>query len=338
MIIVVPRIDKSGPVKGALALQKGLTHAGLSTEIIYFYETDPSIRKDLRCRQIHGNFLQIVRQLKSLKTSISSNTLIISYCFQSDFFLFAANLHKQAGSFIRGNLWKNYRYSFGIPGYALALLHYLISSKFSKILVLNEDMKTTVRLFGKQAIVLPNFIDERVDIYRRPNRNKNKIVFVGSLTERKDPILLVRTVNFLRNSGFSVELDVLGDGPLKGQISDLISEFGLSDVVRLHGNVDDPYTFLVDASLFVLPSHSEGTSRAALEALFAGVPVIMRDVDDNQKIKNVSEWVEVFSDDNELPSLIKSVLSKEIPSTKNLLPDKHRQDRCIQSFLTLLSQ
>ena len=34
----------------------------------------------------------------------------------------------------------------------------------------------------------------------------------------------------------------------------------------------------------VLPSFSEGTSRAALESLFLGVPIILRDVDSNKDL------------------------------------------------------
>ena len=60
-----------------------------------------------------------------------------------------------------------------------------------------------------------------------------------------------------------------------------VTELGLSDHVRFLGKVTDLRAHLSTASLFVLPSRSEGFSNALIEAMAAGVPVVATDVGGN---------------------------------------------------------
>jgi glycosyltransferase involved in cell wall biosynthesis len=61
---------------------------------------------------------------------------------------------------------------------------------------------------------------------------------------------------------------------------ELIAELGLSEVVELLGPVDDNRStnLLRDADIFVLPSYSEGLSIAVLEAMAAGLALVLTPV------------------------------------------------------------
>lgn len=65
-----------------------------------------------------------------------------------------------------------------------------------------------------------------------------------------------------------------GDGPERPACESLARELGLSDSVRFLGNRDDVARLLAAADVGVVPSRSEGLSRAAIEANLCGLPVV----------------------------------------------------------------
>ena len=64
----------------------------------------------------------------------------------------------------------------------------------------------------------------------------------------------------------------------------LAKKLEIQNIVNFHGELEDPFSLLSEADTFVLPSLSEGTSRSSMEALFLGVPCILRDIDGNSEL------------------------------------------------------
>lgn len=73
------------------------------------------------------------------------------------------------------------------------------------------------------------------------------------------------------------DLTILGDGPLKGQILDIIRREGLEQCVILRGFVQYPQlpAELAKASAFILPSTSEQWGLVVNEAMAAALPVLV---------------------------------------------------------------
>ena len=108
-----------------------------------------------------------------------------------------------------------------------------------------------------------------------------RILSVGRLVEIKGHEYLIRAMAQIRSKIPNVCCDIVGDGPWRGKLVQLISELELEDIVTLHGALDGPAVqrFLADAHLFVLPSVSiegdaEGQGLALQEAQACGLPVI----------------------------------------------------------------
>ncbi|MFB9236898.1 glycosyltransferase [Plantactinospora siamensis] len=76
------------------------------------------------------------------------------------------------------------------------------------------------------------------------------------------------------------ELWLVGDGPLRDEITALVARRGLTDRVRLFGfrNTDEVPDLVAAMDVLVLPSRSEQRGLAALEALAAGVPAVVSSV------------------------------------------------------------
>jgi glycosyltransferase involved in cell wall biosynthesis len=100
------------------------------------------------------------------------------------------------------------------------------------------------------------------------------VIGVGRLSVEKDFALLVRAHAQVRSAGVEHRLRILGDGPDRQQLTDLVAELGVTDSVLLPGHVDNPHAAMAEADLFVLPSRSEGTPLVLLEALALGVPIV----------------------------------------------------------------
>lgn len=101
---------------------------------------------------------------------------------------------------------------------------------------------------------------------------------VGRLTPVKDQQLLLRAVAKMRVDYPSlaprVKLILVGDGPLRAELTQLVDELGLANVAWLAGDREDVPELLSTLDIFVLPSLAEGISNTVLEAMASGLPVI----------------------------------------------------------------
>jgi glycosyltransferase involved in cell wall biosynthesis len=95
------------------------------------------------------------------------------------------------------------------------------------------------------------------------------VVAAGTLTPRKGFADLIRAMGDLSRRR-RARLVILGEGPLRTELQTLIVELGLSDVVRLEGNVENPLKFFANADVFVLSSYVEGLPNVLVEAMTCG--------------------------------------------------------------------
>jgi glycosyltransferase involved in cell wall biosynthesis len=106
--------------------------------------------------------------------------------------------------------------------------------------------------------------------------NVPRFIYVGRLTEQKGPLLLVEAVRRLVADGLTVEVVMIGDGPLRRPIEELVGQLGLQEHVRLAGLQGSAAVReeIKGARAMVLPSFAEGLPRVLVEALALGRPVI----------------------------------------------------------------
>jgi glycosyltransferase involved in cell wall biosynthesis len=78
-------------------------------------------------------------------------------------------------------------------------------------------------------------------------------------------------------AGKEFSFEIIGDGPDKAALIKQCRHLGLGKMVRFTGAVakETIRAKLAEADVFVLPSRYEGMSNAALEAMEAGLPVLL---------------------------------------------------------------
>ena len=86
----------------------------------------------------------------------------------------------------------------------------------------------------------------------------------------------------------NIRLLILGDGPLRNYLNELIIELNLENCISLMGYVDNPLKYFKAADLFVLSSNVEGMPNVLVEALMCGCTVVSTDcpTGPNELLKN----------------------------------------------------
>lgn len=144
----------------------------------------------------------------------------------------------------------------------------------------SDDLEGHLRAIAPSAHfeTVPNVVDD--DVFRPAHdgithEGPLRLVTVGNLVDVKGHRHLLEALSQLRAER-EVTLDVIGDGELRADLSDLAASLGLSGVVRFLGR--RPKTEIAErvraADVFVLPSLGENMPCALLEALASGVPAV----------------------------------------------------------------
>jgi len=103
-----------------------------------------------------------------------------------------------------------------------------------------------------------------------------KIISVARLDRQKDHATLFKSLSTMTDAAWT--LDLVGDGPLEGELRDMAAGFGIEDRVSFLGLRRDVEDLLVSSHIFVLPSNWEGLPRSILEAMRASLPVVASNV------------------------------------------------------------
>jgi sugar transferase (PEP-CTERM/EpsH1 system associated) len=111
---------------------------------------------------------------------------------------------------------------------------------------------------------------------------------VGRMQEVKDQLTLARAFVLLLQmaprTGRPLRLVMVGDGPLRKQVADILDQAGAGSLAWLAGERDDVPRIMRGLDLFVLPSLAEGVSNTVLEAMASGLPVVATAVGGNAEL------------------------------------------------------
>jgi glycosyltransferase involved in cell wall biosynthesis len=102
------------------------------------------------------------------------------------------------------------------------------------------------------------------------------IVSVGRLSREKGHNDLVHAIALMREIEPALKFKVLfvGDGPEREQLETVARDLRIQDDIVFVGHVSDVAPFYSIADVSALPSHSEGSPNALLEAMAAGLPIV----------------------------------------------------------------
>lgn len=115
---------------------------------------------------------------------------------------------------------------------------------------------------------------------------KGKITFitVGRLSPEKGFVRLIKIMHELKEEGYDFNLYIVGDGPERKKMENIISENNMSSFIFLTGSQTNPYKYIIQADVFICSSYSEGYSTVCTEAAILGKPIITTSVPGGKEI------------------------------------------------------
>lgn len=145
------------------------------------------------------------------------------------------------------------------------------------------------KLFVVQNAVENNFLvrgstrKELIESYSLPP-NSVWIASIGRMDPSKKFDSLIRICLELKIGGYDYHLALIGGGPEKDSLVNLVNYYDLTDRVTFTGEVPYASRWLQAFDLFCFPSIAEGSPNVIMEAALAGVPIVAWDLPFNREI------------------------------------------------------
>ena len=109
-----------------------------------------------------------------------------------------------------------------------------------------------------------------------PGRTPPRLIMVARLGAQKDHSTLLHALAGLRDHAW--EMDLVGEGPLTGEVKALAARLGIENRVQFLGQRMDVDRLLAGAQASVLATNWEGFPLSILESMRAGLPVVASSV------------------------------------------------------------
>jgi len=156
-----------------------------------------------------------------------------------------------------------------------------LSYRLQKLILSNTFLTKNMKVlvygdWGKQSKnIAPFFTASYSEVEKEHDVDKNlkshvKLLFVGTLSKGKRPLLTVQVLEDLLRQGFKASLGVYGDGEERDQLETYIKTKDLSEDVILYGNRDKETIkeAFKQSHFLIFISKSEGWPKVVAEAMF----------------------------------------------------------------------
>ncbi len=168
------------------------------------------------------------------------------------------------------------------------ILEFLICSVFKKIICVSEyDRQIGIKalpIYKDKMITIHNGISDITEEHRKKEFSKDelKIVMISRFCPQKDPYTLIFAVHELIKEGYNIKLDLYGYGQELDKVLNCI-KLKNTENIQYKGEISDVTTILKNYDVYALISNWEGLPIGIIEAMRAGLPILVSDVGGNSE-------------------------------------------------------
>lgn len=199
-----------------------------------------------------------------------------------------------------------------------------------QLICVSEALRANIlQNFHHDSIVIPNMVDNSVFQCREAPLDNSPFVYVsvGNLIPIKAFGTLIKAFSQVKENA---KLFIVGDGPEKERLKNLIQDLHLENHVQLLGQLErtEINKIYQKSHVFVLASQSETFGVSYIEAMYAGLPVIATQCGGPEEFVDESNGILIPIDDK--ASLIDAMLR-----IREHYSEYHRQsisENCFQKF------
>lgn len=150
------------------------------------------------------------------------------------------------------------------------------------------------------------------------DENDKIVGFVGRFASEKNLFTLLTSFSTVAQNDPSIKLVLVGGGPLKDQLKEFIRKKNLEEKVIFCGIRYDVDKILSSFDIFVLPSYTEGSSIALLEAMASARAIICSDIPTNREVITHNQEALLVDpyDEEDLKKAIEALAGNDILRSK----------------------
>jgi glycosyltransferase involved in cell wall biosynthesis len=161
--------------------------------------------------------------------------------------------------------------------------------KVDKLIAISREIYGDLinsRVHEDRIAYIPNSVDTD---YYTPSMSKRwdssiNILFVGRLTEEKGVNILFHAMKRIVGKRFNdLSLTIVGDGPLRGALEELVSDLAITQYVRFMGSMNDVIQYYHNSHILVIPSIWEGLPLVLLEGMACGLAIVASNLGGNRE-------------------------------------------------------
>lgn len=158
-------------------------------------------------------------------------------------------------------------------------------SKYNNIVFVSNDNKEQfedVYNLNNNKLVINNYISEKRvleksedKIYNIFEEGQTNFLTVARLVKQKAIDRLIKVHSKLIDEGYNHKFYVIGDGPERENLMDLIKKYNVENTFKLLGKKENPYPYMKKCDVFALLSYYEGLPMTILEAKVLDKPILI---------------------------------------------------------------
>lgn len=152
----------------------------------------------------------------------------------------------------------------------LSLIFFKMSKKFKKIVFVSKEAAYTTIFYEKirdKIRIIDNVINIKKieELSKKEETKKYDLLYVGRLIDIKQPLLVIEIIKELNDK--NIKCCMLGDGVLYNACKKKIEEYDLENNIDLMGFKSNPYIYMKNSKILIMPSKFEGLPLTCIEAM-----------------------------------------------------------------------
>jgi glycosyltransferase involved in cell wall biosynthesis len=188
------------------------------------------------------------------------------------------------------------------------------------------------KCFADNTVVIRNGLPPVKITWKGSGGARVNFLFVGRLTKLKG---LQDILQVLSTVPGNWKLDVLGDGPLRGQLEEMAQSSRLEEKIKFLGFRDDPDAWMARSDCLLFPSYMEGMPLTLARAIQIGIPIIASDI---ESVREMAEEVDGLVKPGDLAgwknAMEKFLVTKQAPVcfSRDAIPTVAQMTEDVQSL------
>ena len=193
-------------------------------------------------------------------------------------------------------------------------------NKFKKLIFVSknnlESFKQTYLKNTTEKQVIYNYIDAQNVLNKAESEldvefdtNKTSLLTVARLVPQKALDRLIKVHQKLIEEGVNHNIYIIGDGPEKERLQQLIKDSKVEKTVKLLGKKENPYPYMKKADYICLLSHYEGYPMTLVEAKILNKNILVTDTAAIETVENYRKAKIFENSENGIYEGLKNILA-----------------------------